>query len=178
MLGPYVKGRTLELNSGTNSLCPFFLEYNRPIHLSDSNPSYLQTLRETYTGNRLVRDIHDLDLTAADFQQSHPDMRDVFDTVISLNVSMPDFVKMVGNLKYILPQKGTLAMILPAYTSIYNGLDQNLDDWKRYNRKVIKQILEFNFSILKVRFLNLDMDSAKYFSGKTGLSSLVIVQNN
>src|SRR5580704_4884589 len=111
IIGPHIKGRTLEVNSGTNSLCQLFIKYNRPIHLSDTNSSYIQTLREMYKGNRLVRDIHYLDLIASDFQQSHPDMLDVFDTVIALNVSRSAFGKMVENIKYVLPKKGMLAMI-------------------------------------------------------------------
>jgi len=53
-----------------------------------------------------------------------------------------------------------------------------LDDWKMYNKENIKQILNFHFSILKVRYFNLVPDVVKYFMGNTGLHSLVIVQND
>jgi hypothetical protein len=177
-IGPYVKGRTLEINSGTNSLCPLFIAYNRPIHLSDTNPSYLQTLRETYQGNPLVRAVHDFDLMSSDFRESHPETLDVFDTIIALNLPAADFGKMVENIKYVLPKGGTLVLILRAFIYIYHGLDQNLDDWKMYNKENIKQILNFHFSILKVRYFNLVPDVVKYFMGNTGLHSLVIVQND
>jgi hypothetical protein len=175
---PFINGRTLEINSGTNSLCPLFVEYGRPIHLSDTSLFHIQTLRETYKGNRLVRSVHDFDLANSDFQKSHPETLAVFNTVIALNVSMPDFTKMVENIKYLLFQGGTLAMMLPAYTSIYHGLDQNLADWKRYNGKSIKHILRFNFSILRIRYFNLSPNAAKDIFTHTGLSALLMFKKN
>jgi hypothetical protein len=159
-------------------LCPLFIEYNRPIHLSHTNPLYLQPLREAYKGNGLVRSIHDFDFTAADFRGVHQETLNVFDTVIALNIAMTDFSKMAENIKYVLPQGGTLAMILPAYTSIYHGLDQNLADWKRYNRKPIREILRFSFSILKVRYFNLTPAPAKNIFAHFGLSALLTVKKN
>jgi len=177
-IGSYIKGRVLEVDSGTNSLCPLFTKYDRPLHLSDNNPFHLQVLRETYKDNRLVRAIHDFDFKSSAFRESHPDTLDVFDTVIALKASLPEFEKMVDNIKYILPQEGTLVLILPAYTSIYHGLGQNIDDWKKYNRKDIARILTPAFSILKVRYLNLGPEIAKGFFANSGLSVLVIAQKN
>jgi hypothetical protein len=175
-ISPYIKGRTLEINSGTNSLCTLFIEYNTPIHLCDTNDVHLQNLRETYEGSRLVRSVHDFDLMSSDFQESHPDTLDVFDTVIALNVPLLDFGKMVDNIKYVLPQGGTLALIFPAYTSIYHGLDQNLADWQRYNWKPIREILRFSFSILKVRYFNMSPVAAKNIFAHSGLSALLTVK--
>jgi hypothetical protein len=177
-IGPYIKGRTLEINSGTNSLCPIFIEHNRPIHLSDTNQLHLQALRETYKGNQLVRAVHNFDFLASDFQLSHPETLNAFDTVIALDLPTTDFSKIVDNIKYVIPQRGTLALILLAYTSIYHGLSQNLDDWKRYNGKSIKQILMFNFSILKIRYFNLTPNTPKDIFARSGLSALVAVQRN
>jgi hypothetical protein len=175
---PFIKGRTLEINSGTISLCPLFIGHNRPIHLSATKQFHLQALREAYKGNGLIRSIHDFDFTAADFRTIYPETLDVFDTVIALDVAMTDFTKMAENIKYVLPKGGTLAMILPAYTSIYHGLDQNLADWKRYNKKPIREILRFSFSILKVRYFILTPDPAKDIFAHSGLSALLTVKKN
>lgn len=175
---PYIKGRTLEINSGTNSLCQLFTNYNRPIHLSDTNQLYIQTLQEAYRSNHLIRAVHDFNLMSADFQRSQPGTLNVFDTVITLSTSIQEFEQMADNIRYILPQEGTLILILPAHTSIYHGLDQNLNDWKRYNRKYLERIRLANFSILKVNYFNLATDIAKGFFPNSGLSALIIVQKN
>ena len=174
---PFIKGRTLEIGSGTNSLCPLFSEYNRPIHLSDTNQFYLQTLRDTYKDNPFVRAVHDFDFSSAEFQQSNPDTTNVFDTVIALNVSLTDSGNLVDNIKFVLRPGGTLAVIVPAYTYIYDGLGQNLYDWKRYNWKDMSSILMHKFSIQRVRYLNLKSDSAKNYFSRSGLSALATVRN-
>ena len=174
----YIKGRTLEIGSGTNSLWPLFLEDNRPIHLSDTNQFHIQTLRQTCNGNQFVRAVHNFDFLASDFQQSHSETLNVFDTVLALNCPAAGFEKMVGNIKYVLRSGGTFAMILPIYTSIYHGLNQNLDDWKRYNAKAIQRILMYNFSMLKVRYLNLPPDTVKNRFRNPGLSALLTVRKN
>jgi len=175
---PYIKGRTLEISSGINSLCPFFIAHNRPIHLSDTDPNCFEILRATYSGNQIIRSVHSFNFAASDFKEAHPNTLNAFDTVMALNSSAADFGKMVDNINYVLPQGGTLVLILPAYTSIYHGLDQNLDLWKRYNAKAIRDIVRFNFSISKIRYLNLAPDTTKTFFANSGLSVLAIFQKN
>jgi len=177
-IGPFVKGRTLEIDSGTNTLCSFFLEYNRPIHLSDINQFHVQKLRETYKDKPIVRAVHDFDFMSSDFQQSNPETLNVFDTVVALSYPAAGFEKMVENIKYVLRKGGVLIILLPIYTSIYHGLDQNLDDWKRYNAKPIERILMFNFSMLKVRYLNLPPDAIADRLRNFGLSALLTVRKN
>jgi len=173
-IGPYIKGRILEMNSGIHSLSRLFIEHNRPIHLSNANSSNVQLLKETFKGVKAVRDIHEFDFMAHDFQQRHSSTFEVFDTVLALNLSISNFMTSVDNIKYVLPKEGTLAMVLPADTYLYNGLDQNLDDWKKYNWNTIMQITHFGFSIMKVRYFNLPLDKEQHEFAHTGLSALVI----
>jgi hypothetical protein len=171
---PYIRGRTLEINGGELSLCSLFIESNRSLHLSDTNVVNLQYLKDHYNGIHLVRKVHNFDFTSPHFQQSYPKSLEVFDNVIAMKVTIADFYKFADNIKYCLAQGGVLVMILPAYNYIYSGLEENLEDWKRYNGKVTRQILSFGFSIIKIRYFNLELDKEKNGFAHSGLSTLAI----
>jgi hypothetical protein len=173
-IAPFIKGRVIEIKSGIHSICSTFIEQNRPIHLSDTTPSTVQVLRAAYKGIKDIRDIHQFDFTNSKFQQLHSKTYNAFDTVLALKLSMSNFITAVDNLKYVLPKGGTLVLVLPADTYLYFGLGQNMEDWKRYNWQTIERIIQFGFSIIKVRYFNLPLNEEHHEFAHSGLSALAI----
>ena len=174
----FVKGRILEVESGTNSVCSLFLDRNRPIHLSDEDPKKAKHLLKSLAAYPALRNVHNFNFTSPDFVRTYPETRDVFDTVIALNMENAFFKVALNNAKYVLPKGGILAVILPAYTSLYHGLDANLDDWKQFNQKAIIQAFKPDFSILKERFFNLMPGPESSILKHSGLSVLAIARKN
>jgi hypothetical protein len=174
MIRPYLNGRMLEINGASISLCPLLIEHNYPIHLSDANLENCEKLLNKYKNAPIIRGVHSFDITSHDFQQFNTNTRNVFNTVIALKLGILDFKKAAVNIKYVLPSGGILIMILPAYNYLYVGLENSVDDWKKYNDKSIKQILPFGFSVMKVRFFQLSLTQAQDGFAHSGLSALVV----
>ena len=168
---PFLRGRTLELNSGLGAISTLFVEKGITIHVSDAEKQYCDLLAKKFKGVATIRAIHKIDFHHSDFQKAHAESLGLFNIVFALNTAehgLPD-QGMIDNAKLLLPQGGLLIMVAPAYTSIFNGLDKNLGSWKIYNRESIEKTYGTDFEILKTRYFNLVGGSGHY-----GLSVLAI----
>jgi len=61
----------------------------------------------------------------------------------------------IANAKLLLRTRGHLIVLVPAYTALFNDLDEGLDHFRRYNRESITKLLNKDFEILNTQYFNL-----------------------
>ncbi len=154
---PFVKGSVLEIGSGIGNISSLFVQNGIPITLSDLEPQYCQKLQYHFDRDPMVRGIHQVDLAHSDFGTKYSHLLKKFDTVFALNVieHIANDKLAIENAKQLLRKGGHLIVLVPAYTALYNGLDQGLEHWRRYNRKSIKELLSKDFEIMKTKYFNM-----------------------
>jgi hypothetical protein len=176
----FIKGRILETESGLNTISSFFLENGIAIHLSHSDRYNRDMLRTQFKGNPIVRAVHRIDVHRADFNIVYAELAGFFDTILVLNHMQPSTSEFafISNAKFLLRKGGNLILLAPVYTTLYNGLGQNWEDWKKYNTSSIRDLFHADFQILKTRYLNLPTGSEPTIFFRNGLSAIVIARKN
>jgi len=167
VIRPFIKGRTLEIGSGNDVIISSFLKNNLPIHLSDTDWEGCEVLIQKYEGNSLVRSIHKVDLHRSDFFSAYSDRIGIFETVFKLNSSkqIPIDERAIANANLLLKQGGHLIVLLPAYTAVYTGMEEDPKAIKRHNRQFVRSLLGQSFEVQQTQYCNLP---------GTGLSVIVI----
>ena len=80
-----------------------------------------------------------------------------FDTVFALNVveHIKDDNKAIENCKKLLKNQGHLIILVPAYQSLFNNFDVELEHYRRYTQKSLKQLIKANqLNIIKTFSFN------------------------
>jgi hypothetical protein len=155
IIEPWLKGRVLEIDSTPDSISTVFIQKGLPIHLSTSDKTMRAQLKTLYQGMENARHVHSINFHRVDFEQAYLEEKvKIFDTVLALNKHC-DF-RMAYNARQVLKERGRLILLAPAYTAMYHGLQEDLDDWKRYNRQSINKLLTDDMEILLTRFFNVD----------------------
>ena|GEM_PF-3548873 len=158
---PYIKGRTLELGSGSGEIASMFIERHLPIHLTDENIINKEKLHKRFEGIAAVRAIHDIDFNTPLFQQEYASGAGVFSTIVAVNIAEHGGYdkKMLHNAEHLLATKGHFMVITSANTVLFDSESSSFEDFKEYNYKVAKNLMGEAFEILKARYFNWSTDS-------------------
>jgi 2-polyprenyl-3-methyl-5-hydroxy-6-metoxy-1,4-benzoquinol methylase len=149
---PYSKGRILEIGCGIGNISEFFINDNFDIVLSDLRDNYIQIVKNKFT-NEVIK----IDLVDVDFDTKHKDLIGTFDTVFALNVveHIKDDHKAIENCKKLLKNQGYLIILVPAYQALFNNFDVELEHYRRYTQKSLKQLIKANqLNIIKTFSFN------------------------
>lgn len=150
---PYSKGRILEIGCGIGNISEFFINDNFDIVLSDLRDNYIEIVKNKFT-NEVIK----IDLVDVDFDTKHKDLIGTFDTVFALNVveHIKDDHKAIENCKKLLKNQGHLIILVPAYQTLFNNFDVELEHFRRYTQKSLKQLIKANhLNIIKTFSFNL-----------------------
>lgn len=177
MIEPYIKGKVLEVDSGTGSISSVFAENTIPVHLSDPDKKNRDFLREKFKDIISIKEIYNIDFLRTDFEQYYSTLNGVFSTIVALNISEHGFYKQAAqqNAAKILRKNGHLIIAVPPFTAVYSDLEISPEEWKIYNRKSLKQRLS-GFQILKTRYFSLVENIPQPLSVRPGFSALVIAR--
>lgn len=149
---PYSKGRILEIGCGIGNISEFFINDNFDIVLSDLRDNYIEIVKNKFT-NEVIK----IDLVDVDFDTKHKDLIGTFDTVFALNVveHIKDDHKAIENCKKLLKNQGHLIILVPAYQTLFNNFDVELEHFRRYTQKSLKQLIKANqLNIIKTFSFN------------------------
>jgi SAM-dependent methyltransferase len=132
------EGACLEIFSGNGAFSQLFLEAGVRLVISDPTAQSL---------------LH-IDPYSPDFEISCFEHLQKFDTVFAINFLQygPLTVKAVGNIKKLLTPGGYLVTWFPAYTALFNQMDQAFNNWHRNNKVDVKKVLGRDFEIVKMRY--------------------------
>lgn len=149
---PYSKGRILEIGCGIGNISEFFIRDNFNIVLSDLRDNYIEIVK-----NKFSNEVFKIDLVDVDFDTKHKDLIGTFDTVFALNVveHIKDDHKAIENCKKLLKNQGHLIILVPAYQALFNNFDVELEHYRRYTQKSLKQLIKANqLNIIKTFSFN------------------------
>ena len=137
-IAPHCKGNILEIGSGIGNISQFFIRDQNDIVLSDLRDNYCEILRKKFT-NQVVK----IDLVSPDFDTRYSDLVGTFDTVFALNVveHIENDIDAIANCKKLLKCGGTLIILVPAYQWLFNNFDVELEHYRRYTLKSLKNII-------------------------------------
>jgi hypothetical protein len=68
-----------------------------------------------------------------------------------------------------------LIIALPSFTVLFPGMEQDLENIKRYNRKPLKKLF-CDFNIVKVRYFYLEENSHPMLATLPGLTMIVVAR--
>ncbi|SFW89938.1 class I SAM-dependent methyltransferase [Chitinophaga sancti] len=155
---PFVKGRVLEIGSGIGNISDCFVKNNYPITLSDYSDHYCNYLDKKFTNQPLIEGIFQIDLADADFDSRYNLLIGKFDTVFALNVveHIKDDHLAIANCRKLLKPGGNLIILVPAYQTLYNSFDVELEHFRRYTRKSVTELFNSQqIHILQTRYFNM-----------------------
>jgi hypothetical protein len=150
---PYIKGRTIEVQSGFGSIASLIIEAGLPIHLSESQKSNRQKLRDKLAGSPLARSLRNIDYTTNQFHSDYQSQLETFSTVIAVNIIDNGYYssEVINNAKYLLHTQGRFIIILPTYVVPFEDTLDNFDEWNRLNTSDIKKHIGTGFKLIRVR---------------------------
>ena len=156
-IASYTKGRILEIGSGLGNISKYFLQSGSPIALSDIDDFYIQHLKKEFRQLQIGKNLLSIDLQKNDFNNNYAEFGEKFDTLILLNVleHLEDDTSAIRNCKFLLKNKGTLIVLVPAYSFLFSEMDKALHHFRRYTtKKLVKLISKENFSISHSYYFN------------------------
>ena len=172
---PYIKGRTIEMGSGHGAISSLFVAHDLPIHLSDELEENRLYLDKRFQEVPAIRMIHDMDFLREDFEQAYNSSIGAFSTAVAINISEHGYYneKALNNAKSLLRIRVHFMLIAPVHTTLYNGLEEDLDEWKKHNAMNVKKSMGDNIDVLKVRYFNWQAQPGPH-SNALGLSTIAI----
>jgi SAM-dependent methyltransferase len=155
---PFIKENILEIGSGIGNISGFLLSHYSQVSLSDMRPEYLDLLKNKFAGRKELRQVIPIDLNDSDLEWRYPQLKEGFDTIIASNVIEHierDSVAL-RNCHKLLKKGGTLIVLVPAYQSLFNGLDAELGHFRRYTRQSLKHLIKAcGFKVVHSSYFNI-----------------------
>jgi len=180
----FLKGNILEIVSGIGNISAVCVQQGVALNVSDMIENYLSILRQRFLGQPLVKKIFRVDLADENFESNCTSLLGTFDTVFALNVveHIANDKLAIANGAKLLKKDGHIIILVPAYNALYNGIDEGLEHFRRYNRKSLNGLLADDFDVIKTSYFNLAGMVGWFVTGnvmgkKTLLEELVKLYN-
>jgi 2-polyprenyl-3-methyl-5-hydroxy-6-metoxy-1,4-benzoquinol methylase len=165
-IAPFCQGKTLEIGSGIGNISNQFVKNGFRLTVSDIRDNYCSFLSDHFHEN--VDDIVQIDIVDSDFNLKHQNLFEKFDTVFALNIveHVEDDILAIENCKKLLKPGGNLIILVPAYESLYNNFDKELEHYKRYTIESLSKIfIANNLKIIHKQYFNFFAIFGWWFSG-------------
>jgi SAM-dependent methyltransferase len=169
-LRPWIGQRVLEIGSGIGNLSAFLQDRERVV-LTDTEPWYLERLRERFGGRPNV-EVARLYLPVVDGALA----AERFDTVICLNVleHVEDDLTSLNVMRRLLAPGGRVVLLVPALRALYGTLDHALGHYRRYGKgELIAQLRRAGLRPRHVEYFNLAGIPGWWVTGRVLRRSLI-----
>jgi SAM-dependent methyltransferase len=169
-LRPWIGQHVLEVGSGIGNLSAFLQDRQRVV-LTDTEPWYLDRLRERFRGHANV-EVARLYLPVLDGALA----AERFDTVICLNVleHVEHDRASLAALRRLLSPGGRLVLLVPALRALYGTLDHALGHYRRYHRgELVAKLREAGLRPRHVEYFNLAGIPGWWLAGRVLRRSLI-----
>jgi SAM-dependent methyltransferase len=137
-LKPALNSRVLEVGCGHGNIVPFLLDRELVV-ATDQNSEAVAEVCDRF------RDHANLQTCVFDVTASPP--VEIFpykvNTVISLNLleHIEDDLKAVRNMVRLMPEGGTLVIIVPAHNWLYGPMDSSIGHFRRYTKSIMHKVI-------------------------------------
>lgn len=164
---PHLRGSVLEIGSGIGNISKFLVqdstEFSK-ITLSDIRPRYVEDLKSKFVNQEVVN----MDLTDPEFTSKHKELLNSFDSIFLLNVleHIEDDELAIKNLNKLLTDKGDVTILVPAYQTLYNTFDKNLEHFRRYTKSSLNKVVSSHLEVKHSQYFNLVGIAGWFIFGK------------
>jgi len=155
---PFCRGRILEIGSGIGNISQQFLNEAADITLSDLRTNYVEILSKKFSSRKSLREVIKMDLACKNFDAKHANLLGTFDCVFALNVveHIEDDGLALANIHKMLQKNGKAVILVPAYQSLYNRFDKELQHYRRYSSfRLNSRMQENGFRVIHAQYFNL-----------------------
>lgn len=175
---PFVQLPTLEMGSGLGSIAAIFAEKGIRLSLSDDAKSNRDALRTRFLGVEYIRRVLYIDFCRPDFESYYSELIGTFGAIIALNVMENGFYDpdALLNARRFLRPRGRLIFIAPVFSAMFYGWEGDFDALRQANRRALKDLLKYDFEVLKTRYLNLGSRISDIGHSPLGLAVLAVVR--
>lgn len=166
---PFCAGKILEIGSGIGNISEQFIEAGFDITLTDIRSQYCARLQTRFENNKNVRGIYVMDLVDPEFDSKYAVFFGQYDTIFALNVveHIKDHEQAMVNAQKMLKKGGRIVILVPAYQWLYNGMDTDLEHYRRYSAKSLTDLLAgVGFQITYRQYFNFIGIFGWLFTGK------------
>jgi SAM-dependent methyltransferase len=163
---PFCSGKVLEIGSGIGNISVHFVKDKFEITLTDIRLNYCELLRKNFP---TVENILQLDLTHPEFDSQYKDHLAKYDTVFAMNVieHIENDKLALDNCHKLLKNGGRCIILVPAYQSLYNRFDKELEHYRRYTKKTLNELVSrSNFEVVHSQYFNFIGIFGWYVSGR------------
>ncbi len=165
---PFCEGNILEIGSGIGNISIEFLKENKQISLTDLRENYCSILRNKFNSFSNLQAVLQMDIIDPQFDQKHADKFNTYDSIYALNIveHVKDDNLAIANCKKLLKPGGKLTILVPAYQTLYNSFDKELEHYKRYTQQSLNELLtNNNLNIIHQQYYNFVGIFGWWFSG-------------
>jgi SAM-dependent methyltransferase len=166
---PWCSGSILEIGSGIGNISSRFVENNYDITLSDIRKNYRDFLARKFPAVSSSNKILPIDLVHPDFEKEYASLLENYDTVFALNVveHIKNDSQAIVNGARLLKTGGTLIILVPAFQSLYNDFDIELQHFKRYRASNLEALFKReSLTVIKSFYFNAGGIPGWFVSGR------------
>ena len=159
----WIGARVIEIGAGIGNMSAFLTDRER-IELTDTEPFYLERLRDRFTAHPNIA-VSELRLPAVGGER----LVGRFDTVICLNVleHIEDDRSALRSMRRLLEPQRRLVLLVPALRALYGTLDEALGHHRRYEPPDLSATLsEAGFRVRHLEYFNLAGVPGWWFTGR------------
>lgn len=163
-----LKGKTLEIGSGIGNMTSFALKAGLNVTATDLRENYLSFLKKKFEGNPNLDEVRTIDIVHPAFDDEYADYIEKFDSIFALNIveHVKDDKQALLNCHKLLKKGGNIVILVPAYQSLYNRFDTELEHYRRYTKKSLTALFNSkDYEIVKSFHFNTIGIFGWWFSG-------------
>jgi len=165
LAAPYLGKRVLEVGAGSGTMFSCILDRELAVAL-EIDSELVQVLVDRFGRRPNVNVIHG-NLTETTTAETVRDLQ--VDSVMTFNVleHIEDDGAALESIASVLHTGDTLAVLVPAFPSIYGAMDRGVGHVRRYRRQdLVEKMEEAGFSMLKAHYVNFPGYFAWFVNGK------------
>ncbi len=152
ILKKYIRGDVLEVGAGIGENTNILFDGTQISWLCIEPDSYLsKAILEKKENGYLPSKIKILTSTVNELQKSKK-----FDCILYIDVleHIKHDTEEVIMASKLLKENGILIILAPAHNFLFSEFDKAIGHYRRYNRKMLKKILNFNLEIVELKYLD------------------------
>jgi SAM-dependent methyltransferase len=153
---PHTKNPILEIGSGIGNISALFFKNGASLCLSDVRSSYCEYLKIKFAQQEGLLGILHMDIVDKNFDEKFSHLFKSFESIFALNVieHIEDDDLAIKNCKKLLRAGGQLTILVPAYQWLYNEFDKQLEHYRRYTKKGLKELVGRHLKITHSQYFN------------------------
>jgi SAM-dependent methyltransferase len=167
-IAPFCKGEIIEIGAGIGNISRCFLDDGKSLTITELHEEYCELLKNNLSGYSSLRKVLEMDIACPEFDKRFGFLSGCYDTVFALNVieHIGERDQALQNCRKLLKSGGTLVILVPAFTCLYNRFDEKLGHLLRFTRKTVGELMEQNgFTVFSKTYFNTAGIAGWWFTG-------------